>query len=93
MKKIAIAMISVVAFAGSVCAADVMEFPAKMGTVTFNHKAHQEKVKGVCTTCHATAAGGKIEGFGKDFAHKTCKGCHEKSGGPTKCGECHKKKQ
>ena len=91
MKKIAIAMISVIAFAGSVCAADVMEFPAKMGKVTFNHKGHQEKVKGGCTTCHATAAGGKIEGFGKDYAHKTCKECHAKSGGPTKCGECHKK--
>ena len=91
MKKIAIAMISIIAFAWSAFAADVIEFPAKMGKVTFNHKAHQEKVKGVCTTCHATAAGGKIEGFGKDFAHKTCKGCHEKSGGPMKCNECHHK--
>ena len=37
-------------------------------------------------------AGGKIEGFGKDWAHKTCKGCHqEKAKGPTKCGDCHKK--
>lgn len=91
MKKIAIAMISIIAFAGSVFAADVIEFPAKMGKVTFNHKAHQEKLKGACTTCHATDKGGKIEGFGKDIAHKTCKGCHEKSGGPTKCGDCHKK--
>lgn len=90
MKKIAIAMISVVAFAGAAFAADVIEFPAKNGKVTFNHKAHQEKAKGDCKTCHEKAPG-KIEGFGKDIAHKTCKGCHEKSGGPTKCGECHKK--
>ena len=90
MKKIAIAMISVVAFAGAAFAADVIEFPAKNGKVTFNHKAHQEKAKGDCKACHEKAPG-KIEGFGKDIAHKTCKGCHEKQGGPTKCGECHKK--
>jgi type 1 fimbria pilin len=91
MKKIAIAMISIIAFAGSVFAADVMEFPAKMGTVTFNHKKHQAQG---CTKCHATEAGGKIEGFGKDWAHKTCKGCHtEMAKGPTKCGDCHHKPQ
>ncbi len=90
MKKIVIAMIAVVAFAGSVCAADVMEFPAKMGKVTFNHKKHQEMLKD-CKKCHEKAPG-KIEGFGKDFAHKTCKGCHAEMGkGPTKCGDCHKK--
>ncbi len=90
MKKIVIAMISVVAFAGSVCAADVMEFPAKMGKVTFNHKMHQEMLKD-CKKCHEKGPG-KIEGFGKDFAHKTCKGCHaEMVKGPTKCGDCHKK--
>ena len=34
---------------------------------------------------------GKIEGFGKDFAHKTCKGCHtDGKKGPTSCKECHK---
>ncbi|MCM2357636.1 MAG: cytochrome c family protein [Geobacteraceae bacterium] len=91
MKKIAIAMIAVVAFAGAAFAADVIEFPAKNGKVTFNHKKHQEALKD-CKSCHATEKGGKIEGFGKDIAHKTCKGCHEeKKAGPTKCGECHKK--
>ncbi|MCM2359854.1 MAG: cytochrome c family protein, partial [Geobacteraceae bacterium] len=61
------------------------------GDVTFNHKKHQDSLKD-CKACHATEAGGKIEGFGKDIAHKTCKGCHEeKKAGPTKCGECHKK--
>jgi hypothetical protein len=62
-----------------------------MGKVTFNHKQHQERLKD-CTKCHATATGGKIEGFGKDVAHKTCKGCHtEMKKGPTSCKDCHKK--
>lgn len=90
MKKIAIALVSVIAFAGAAVAADTMTFPAKNGTITFNHKMHQGIVKGDCKVCHEKGPG-KIEGFGKDFAHKTCKGCHEKTGGPTKCGECHKK--
>ena len=67
-----------------------MDLPAKNGNVSFNHKKHQDAIKD-CKACHATEKGGKIEGFGKDFAHKTCKGCHEtKKAGPTKCGECHK---
>ena len=69
----------------------VITFPAKNGTVTFPHRAHQERLKD-CKTCHATAAGGKIEGFGKDKAHALCRACHEKEKkGPTKCTDCHKK--
>ena len=87
MKKTVIAMLAIVAFAGTACAADVIQL--KKG-VTFNHKAHQEMLKD-CTKCHASAAGGKIEGFGKDWAHKTCKGCHSEMGkGPTSCKDCHK---
>lgn len=72
-------------------AADTIVLPAKNGNVTFNHKKHQESLKD-CKICHAAETGGKIEGLGKDWAHKTCKGCHEeKKMGPTKCGECHKK--
>lgn len=90
MKKVAIVMAALFALSGVAAAADVMEFPAKPGKVTFNHKQHQEKLKD-CKICHEKGPG-KIEGFGKDFAHKTCKGCHtEKNAGPTKCGECHKK--
>ncbi len=68
-----------------------LKFPAKQGTVTFPHKAHSDRgLK--CTTCHATDAGGKIEGFGKDKAHALCRACHEKEKkGPTKCADCHKK--
>lgn len=66
-------------------------FPAKPGNVTFPHRAHQERLKD-CKTCHATPAGGKIEGFGKDKAHALCRACHEKEKkGPTKCVDCHKK--
>jgi hypothetical protein len=87
MKKTVIAMLAIVAFAGTAFAADVIQL--KKG-VTFNHKAHQERLND-CTKCHATAAGGKIEGFGKDWAHKTCKGCHTEMGkGPTSCKACHK---
>lgn len=91
MKRTIVAMLALAAFAGTAFAADVMEFPASMGKVTFSHKAHQDLLKD-CTKCHASAAGGKIEGFGKDWAHKTCKGCHSDMGkGPTGCKDCHKK--
>lgn len=87
MKKIMVAL-CLVAFAGTAFGADVIEM--KKG-VKFNHKAHSEALKD-CTKCHATPAGGKIEGFGKDLAHgKGCKGCHaEMKKGPTSCKECHK---
>jgi hypothetical protein len=86
MKKIVIALFAVVAFASVASAADVMEL--KKG-VTFHHKAHQELLKD-CKKCHEKAPG-KIEGFGKDWAHKTCKGCHaDMKKGPTSCKECHK---
>jgi len=87
MKLRLITIFAITAFAGTAFAADVIEM--KRG-VKFDHKAHQELLKD-CTKCHATATGGKIEGFGKDFAHKTCKGCHsEGKKGPTGCKECHK---
>ena len=85
MKKI-IAVLFLVAFAGTAFGADVIEM--KKG-VKFNHKAHSEALKD-CTKCHAAATGGKIEGFGKDLAHKTCKECHAAGKGPTSCKECHK---
>ncbi|MGD0584227.1 MAG: cytochrome c7 [Oryzomonas sp.] len=90
MKKTVIAMLAIAAFTGTAFAADVMEFPASMGKVTFPHKKHQDMLKD-CKKCHAGAPG-KIEGFGKDWAHKTCKGCHSEMGkGPTSCKDCHKK--
>lgn len=88
MKKMLAAVLAVTVFAGSAFAADVIEMKKN---VTFNHKPHAESLKD-CTKCHETATGGKIAGFGKDFAHKTCKGCHsDMNKGPTKCADCHKK--
>jgi predicted CXXCH cytochrome family protein len=90
MKRIIAAMALTIFAAGTALAADTITLPAKNGDITFNHKKHQDTLKD-CKACHEKAPG-KIEGFGKDSAHKLCKGCHEeKKAGPTKCGECHKK--
>lgn len=90
MKNLILAAALVMFSAGAVLAADTITLPAKNGDVTFTHKKHQEILKD-CKICHEKGAG-KMEGFGKDLAHKTCKGCHaDKGAGPTKCAECHKK--
>ena len=86
MKKVIFAMFALAAFTGNVIAADVIEM--KRG-VKFDHKAHQDTLKD-CTKCHSKAEGGKIEGFGKEFGHNTCKPCHASSKGPTACKDCHK---
>ncbi|RII29917.1 MAG: cytochrome C [Geobacter sp.] len=86
MKKTIVAMLALTVFAGTAFGADVIEM--KRG-VKFNHKAHQELLKD-CSKCHEKGPG-KIEGFGKDWAHKNCKGCHaDMKKGPTSCKECHK---
>lgn len=89
MKKTIIAAVVATFFAGSAFAADVMDL--KKG-VSFNHKAHAEALKD-CKKCHGSETGGKIEGFGKDLAHKKgCKDCHtEMKKGPTNCKGCHSK--
>jgi Ni/Co efflux regulator RcnB len=88
MKKIIIALLAVTVFAGSAVAADVIEMKKN---VSFKHKAHADALKD-CTKCHAKAEGGKIDGFGKDYAHKACKDCHnDMKKGPTNCKGCHPK--
>ena len=64
--------------AGLAPAADntVVILPAKNGNVSFPHKKHQDMKEMACTNCHETDKGGKIAELGKDWAHKTCKGCH-----------------
>ena len=92
MKKTVVALLVVAAFSTTAFASDVIEFAApKMGKVTFPHKKHQDLLKD-CKKCHEKTPG-KIEGgFSKDWAHKTCKGCHtEGKKGPTGCKDCHKK--
>jgi len=107
MKKLVV-MLIVLAFVGTsalIAFADngpaEIKLEAKMGTVTFQHAAHQGKVadcttchhKGVeagkCTSCHGVdAAAPKV----KDAFHNQCIECHKKeAAGPTKCKECHVK--
>jgi len=76
------------ATATAAVAADVVTYENSKGTVTFNHKAHGEKL-GDCAKCHEGTPA-KIE-VTKDTAHKElCKDCHKDMGGPTKCNDCHK---
>jgi len=90
MKRSIIALIALATFAGTAFAADTIEFPASFGKVTFPHKQHQELLKD-CKKCHEKGPG-KIEGFGKEWAHKNCKACHaEMKKGPASCKDCHKK--
>ena len=92
MKRIISAMALTLFCAGVAGAMDdtIVVLSAKNGDITFPHKKHKDMI--ACTTCHETDKGGKIAALGKDWAHKTCTGCHkEKKMGPTKCSECHKK--
>ena len=90
MKRL-IVMLMVLVFVGMgvAIAADTVTYEASQGKVTFNHKAHADKLKD-CAKCHQGKPA-KIE-VTKDVAHKDlCKKCHAEMGGPTKCGVCHKK--
>ena len=88
MKKTFVALFALLAFSGTAFAAAPEMIKMKKG-VTFDHKAHAAAV-GDCKKCHEKGPG-KIEGFGKEYAHKNCKGCHtEMKKGPTGCKDCHK---
>lgn len=90
MKRIIPLLFIPIGFAPLVNAADTIVFPSKSGNITFNHKRHTDFLRD-CKNCHERTPG-KISNFGKDYAHKTCKGCHEVRGmGPTRCGLCHRK--
>jgi hypothetical protein len=77
-------------YAVAAFAADVVVYDkAKNGVVTFNHKAHADKL-GDCAKCHEGKPA-KIA-INKDAAHgASCKDCHTKMNAPTKCADCHKK--
>lgn len=76
-----------------------VKIDTKMGTVTFQHAKHQERVSdcktchhngveaGACRSCHDGTKAPKA----KTVFHKLCKDCHKKQNGPTKCKECHVK--
>ncbi len=88
MKKLIVAVM-LVAFTFTLAyAADSVTYENKKGSVTFNHKAHSEKME--CTACHqGTPAKIAID---KDAAHgAACKDCHKEKNAPTKCNDCHSK--
>ena len=92
MKKLVV-LAMLMAFVGANLAIaagqDVVTYENKKGTITFQHKAHQERLGGDCAKCHeGTPAKIAVD---KNFGHKTCKACHKKMNGPTKCNGCHKK--
>lgn len=74
-----------------------VKFPVKMGTVTFNHAAHQ--ALGDCASCHHTGDNVSCKSChgvdpkapkAKKAFHAQCIGCHkEMKQGPAKCKECH----
>lgn len=88
MKKLIVAVM-LVAFTFTLAyAADSVTYENSKGTVTFNHKAHSDKMD--CAKCHeGTPAKITVD---KNAAHgAVCKDCHKAEGGPTKCNDCHKK--
>ena len=58
MKKVIAAVALTVFAAGTAMAADII-LPAKNGNITFQHKAHVEKLKD-CKLCHEKAPGSRI---------------------------------
>jgi hypothetical protein len=92
MKKLVV-LVMLLAFAGATLAIaagkDVVVLENKKGTITFEHKKHQDRLGGDCTKCHeGTPAKFEVD---KNFGHKTCKACHKATSGPTKCNGCHVK--
>lgn len=89
MKKIALTLIALIAFAGAAVAADTVEYKGgSMGKVTFNHKKHMALG---CAKCHEGAP--KKIAVDKSVAHdKLCVKCHKaENKGPKGCKDCHKK--
>ncbi len=89
MKKFVVAALVVLfAAATGMAAQEMYKYEAKNGAVSFDHKMHGEKLG--CEACHKGEPA-KIE-IDKAAAHgAACKDCHKEKGGPTKCGDCHKK--
>jgi hypothetical protein len=103
-------VLSAVFAAGTASAAPpdkiVLKAAKPRGPITFNHKAHGEKVK-ECVACHHKDAPGSEQKCSKCHTEKTverklskkeafheqCKNCHKKvNKGPYKsCDDCHKK--
>lgn len=99
MRKVALLvaglfLVGVCAMAADIPAGkEVIKFDSKMGTVTFQHKAHVDmgakcedchhavkgEAKSNCAACHDAKEAKGNEPKLADAIHKTCKGCHEKT--------------
>jgi len=97
MKNSLVVVVALSLGAGLASAAELkdrMELPASQGKVIFFHNNHVNEVKGNCKACHQGTPG-RIQGFGKEPAHKLCIGCHEPHDdmpeGPINCEGCHTK--
>ncbi|MBI5528434.1 MAG: cytochrome c3 family protein [Deltaproteobacteria bacterium] len=88
-----------VAVAFAAAAKDSYTFDAKNGKVTFNHKAHADKVgQGKCNTCHHSSKGDGSDAKGCKECHKAEKGEKDgkevpamKDAAHKKCKGCHEK--
>jgi hypothetical protein len=90
MKKIVSVVALTLVFAVSAIAADKVVYnKAKLGAVTFDHKAHQGRAE--CKACHEGKPAKIV--IDKTVAHVLCKDCHKAKnvGVEEKCGFCHKK--
>ncbi len=106
MKKILVLFVvalfvgtAVVAVAEDKGAAQI-KYETKLGTVTFEHAAHQERAD--CVACHHTGGyepckschDGTKAPKAKDAFHKNCKECHKQKAAEfdgKKCKGCHVK--
>lgn len=94
MKKILVLIttICLMAFASTLVIASSnspaeLQYPTKMGTVTFNHTSHENLID--CASCH-TPVQGIDQKQRKDAFHDLCINCHkEQQQGPTSCRDCH----
>ena len=65
-------------------APDKIEFEAKMGKVTFDHKAHTERAKEDCTVCHD-----KLFPQSREPINFKAKMHKEAEANKSSCGSCH----
>lgn len=65
---------------------EVIPMKNKVRFSHFNHMTYTES----CFDCHVEEPA-RIKGFGKEWGHNTCKGCHVRMAkGPQGCAGCHK---
>lgn len=74
MKKVIVALITVVAFAGVACAKDELTLK---GGLKFDHKKHKA-LKDGCKNCHPALPMKEKDSANIDKTHAVCAKCHKK---------------